>query len=56
MQGYVLRDSCVTCLKKMGMSDTDIMKVIGHADAEMVVAYDESDRADNASKKVNLIS
>jgi len=53
---HVLRASCVTYLKKMGMSDTDIMKVTGHADAEMVAAYDKSARADNASKKVNLIS
>jgi integrase/recombinase XerD len=52
---HVLRASCVTYLKKMGMSDTDIMKVTGHSDAEMVAAYDKSDRADNASKKVNLI-
>lgn len=53
---HVLRASCVTYLKKMGMSDTDIMKVSGHADAEMVAAYDKSSRADNASKKVSLIN
>jgi integrase len=53
---HVLRASCVTYLKKMGMSDTDIMKVTGHADAEMVAAYDKSSRADNASKKVSLVS
>jgi integrase/recombinase XerD len=33
-----------------------VMRVTGHSTAEMVYAYDKSSRADNASKKVNLIS
>lgn len=52
---HVLRASNVTYLKKMGMSDSDIMKVSGHADSEMVAAYDKSCRSDNASKKVCLV-
>lgn len=52
---HVLRASAITYLKKMGFSDSDIMKVSGHASAEMVNAYDKSSRAENASKKVNLI-
>ncbi|MFI5343207.1 MAG: tyrosine-type recombinase/integrase [Chlamydiales bacterium] len=53
---HVLRASAVTYLKQQGFQDSDIMRVTGHANSEMVYAYDKSDRADNASKKVNLIS
>jgi integrase len=52
---HVLRASSVTYLKEKDFSDTDIMKVTGHASAEMVRAYDKSSRAENASKKVNLV-
>jgi integrase len=53
---HVLRASAVTYLKQQGFQDSDIMRVTGHSTAEMVYAYDKSSRADNASKKVNLIS
>jgi integrase len=53
---HVLRASAVTYLKQQGFSDSDIQKVTGHASSEMVNAYDKSSRADNASKKVSLIS
>lgn len=53
---HVLRASTVTYLKQQGFVDSDIQKITGHASSEMVNAYDKSDRADNPSKKVNLIS
>jgi integrase len=53
---HVLRASTVTYLKQQGFQDSDIMRVTGHASSEMVYAFDKSTRADNASKKVNLIS
>jgi integrase len=53
---HVLRATTVTYLKQQGFSDSDIMKVTGHASSEMVNAYDKSSRADNASRKVSLIS
>lgn len=53
---HVLRASAVTYLKQQGFQDSDIMRVTGHSTAEMVYTYDKSSRADNASKKVNLIS
>lgn len=53
---HVLRASAVTYLKQQGFSDSDIQKVTGHASSEMVNAYDKSSRADNASKKVSLIT
>lgn len=53
---HVLRASCVTYLKQQGFSDSDIQKITGHASSEMVNAYDKTSRADNASKKVSLIS
>lgn len=52
---HVLRASTVTYLKQQGFQDSDIMRVTGHSTSEMVYAYDKSSRADNASKKVNLI-
>jgi integrase/recombinase XerD len=52
---HVLRASTVTYLKGQGFADSDIMKVTGHASAEMIHAYDKSDLAQNASKKINLI-
>lgn len=53
---HVLRASTVTYLKQQGFQDSDIMRVTGHATSEMVNAYDKSSRAENASKKINLIS
>ena len=53
---HVLRASAVTYLKQQGFSDSDIQKVTGHSSSAMVNAYDKSDRAQNASKKVNLIN
>jgi len=53
---HVLRASAVTYLKQQGFQDSDIMRVTGHATSEMVHAYDKSSRAENASKKVNLIT
>lgn len=38
-----------------GFSDSDIMKITGHASGEMLRAYDKSERADNPTKKVNLV-
>jgi integrase len=52
---HVLRATTVTYLKTEGFSDSDIMKVTGHADSEMIRMYDKSSLADNASKKINLI-
>lgn len=52
---HVLRASAVTYLKREGFSDSDIMKVTGHASSEMVHAYDKSERAQNASKKISLV-
>lgn len=52
---HVLRASTVTYLKQQGFTDSDIQKVTGHASSEMVNAYDKSSRADNASRKVNLV-
>lgn len=52
---HVLRASTVTFLKQQGFSDSDVMKVTGHASSEMVFAYDKSSRADNASKRVCLV-
>ena len=52
---HVLRASTVTYLKQQGFSDGDIMKITGHASGEMIRAYDKSERADNPTKKVNLV-
>jgi len=46
----------VTYLKQQGFPDSEIMRVTGHSTSEMVHACDKSSRAENASKKVNLIS
>jgi integrase len=53
---HVLRASAVTFLKQAGFADSDIMKITGHASAEMICAYDKSDMAENATKRVNLIN
>jgi integrase/recombinase XerD len=52
---HVLRATTVTYLKQQGFSDSDIMRVTGHASSALVYAYDKGSRADNASKKVNLV-
>ncbi|WP_143876415.1 tyrosine-type recombinase/integrase [Waddlia chondrophila] len=52
---HVLRASAVTYLKQQGFSDSDIMKITGHSSGEMIRAYDKSERADNPTKRVNLV-
>ena len=52
---HVLRASAVTYLKGQGFADSDIMKITGHSSGEMIRAYDKSERADNPTKKVNLV-
>jgi len=52
---HTLRSSNVTFLKQQGFGDSEIMKVTGHASAEMIYAYDKTDGAENASKLVNLV-
>lgn len=52
---HVLRTSTVTIYKAHGAEDSDIMKVTGHASAQMVAMYDRSDRADNVTKRINLV-
>jgi integrase len=53
---HVLRASAVTYLKQQGFSDSDIMKITGHASGEMIRAYDKSERADNPTKKISLLT
>lgn len=53
---HVLRASTVTYLKIQGFSDSDIMKITGHANSAMVHAYDKSSREDNPSEKIWLVS
>ena len=53
---HVLRASAVTFLKQAGFNDSDIMRVTGHASAEMVYAYDKTSLSDNASKKISLVT
>lgn len=52
---HVLRASAITEYKRLGYSDSDIAKISGHADLEMLNSYDKADRADNASKRVSLV-
>jgi integrase/recombinase XerD len=53
---HMLRASRVTFLKQQGYSDSDIQKITGHASSEMVNAYDKSSRADNATKRINMVN
>jgi integrase len=52
---HVLRASAITEYKRRGFADSDIAKISGHADLEMLNSYDKSDKADNASKRISLV-
>jgi integrase/recombinase XerD len=52
---HVLRASAITEYKRLGYSDSDIAKISGHADLEMLNSYDKSNRGDNASKRASLV-
>lgn len=52
---HVLRATAVTHFKLMMMSDSDVMKVTGHANSQMIAMYDKSSKADNATKKISLV-
>lgn len=52
---HVLRATTVTYLKREGFADSDIMKVTGHSSAQMIHAYDKSERGENASAKISLV-
>lgn len=45
----------MTYYKGNGYSDTDIMKVTGHANANMVAMYDRTELGENASRKESLV-
>ena len=51
---HVLRASAITYFKQQGLSNSDVGKITGQTD-EMVNAYDKSARADNASRKMQLV-
>ena len=52
---HVLRASAITYFKQQGLSNSDVGKITGQTD-EMVNAYDKSARADNASRKMQLVN
>ena len=52
---HVLRASAITYYKQRGCSDSEIQGVSGHASVDMLHAYDKTDLANNASKKINLV-
>jgi len=54
VQTHTMRASAVTHYKINGCSDSDIQKLTGQS-AEMIRMYDKTDKAQNASKIVNLI-
>ena len=51
---HVLRASAITYLKQQGLSNRDVGKTTGQTD-EMVNTYDKNSRAENASKKIQLV-
>jgi integrase len=52
---HVLRASAITYHKQQGTSNSDLMKITGHNSSPMLDAYDKSSRAENASKKIQLV-
>lgn len=52
---HVLRTSAITYYKQRGCSDSEIQGVSGHASVDMLHAYDKTDLANNASRKINLV-
>lgn len=52
---HVLRATSITEFKRLGCSDSDIMKISGHTSSKMIHAYDKSDLSENASKHAFLI-
>lgn len=52
---HVLRATSITEFKRIGCSDSDIMKISGHTSSKMIHAYDKTDLSENASKHAFLI-
>lgn len=52
---HTLRATWVTLVKKMGVQDTEIMKVTGHTSSKMIYAYDKTSDEDNYTKELFLI-
>ncbi|MDX2469633.1 MAG: site-specific integrase, partial [SAR324 cluster bacterium] len=52
---HVLRVTLVTRLKEMGVQDSDIMKITGHASPAQLIAYDRSDQANNITQDHSFI-
>ena len=53
---HVLRATAVTLYKEHGCTDSELTGITGHASIAMMEAYNQSDIANNASKKVNLVA
>ena len=51
---HVFRTTLITYLRSQGFSDSEIMKVTGHASSSMVAMYDKTSQADNPSKVIKL--
>lgn len=51
---HVFRTTLITYLRGQGFSDSEIMKVTGHASSSMVAMYDKTSQTDNPSKIIKL--
>lgn len=54
MSPHVFRTTLITYLRSQGFSDSEIMKVTGHASSSMVAMYDKTSQGDNPSKVIRL--
>jgi len=52
---HVLRATWVTLVRGQGASDSQIMKVTGHMNNKMIIAYDKTSDEQNLSKEINFI-
>ena len=52
---HVLRATWVTFMRQQGVSDTDIMKVTGHASSDQILQYDKTESEDNVTRRISLI-
>lgn len=54
MSPHVFRTTLITYLRLQGFSDSEIMKVTGHASSSMIAMYDKTSQADNPTKLIKL--
>jgi integrase/recombinase XerD len=56
VSAHILRVTAITYLLRQGFNDSEIMKISGHTNSTAIHAYDKSDRCENPTQRISLVT